>query len=363
MQTFLIVVAAIVVGLPLAVVIAWQVLKWKLKKAFGGVGEAFKQWGEAMKPSDPLRLTLERDDEAAPKDDAEWSRWVSGFAEAGLESVGVFRTPENPAVVLHGFVDERRRFAAVVYRLGAVGPYADVASIYPDGRAVTHTSSPDPGLDQPEWRTMVRMSDVTAADLIAAHVRERHVGEPVAARASDFKPLFERAYAREMDWRMVRGITRDEARRQLVISGTEPTDDMIEMTVGIIRGKYDMTIDAFLKDEARKARGLTKEVWEEMEPRSFVISDRTTASDAADQFVIGAGWDQDETEETDSELKTAELLVAFSRPGVSVREAFRKEVAKMTGAKMILFVGSAKGPIDGDVYVGVELGEEEESRE
>src|SRR5262245_9988445 len=274
MKIFLYVVLGIVVGVPLALWLVWQFIKYKLRSVFGGFLGALK----GMYTPEPARITLKPDDAAAP-DSRDWNMWLTGLRGAGFKSVGTFTAKQLPDIAIHGFADESRSMYAAVYHKKP-NVHADIASRFADGRAVTHTSMKPSGLDRPEWQTTVNLPQADAEALLRAHLAARPQAPLHPAATAAFTRDFEAEYARTMDWRLVRGVTEEEVRRAATLDlkpgDKPPSDDIIKSTVEAIRSKYDMELERFTKDLARQAAGYSDEAWEKLQHSAILITDKTT---------------------------------------------------------------------------------------
>jgi len=266
---------------------------------------------------------------------------------------------------------------AVVMQIGLPGMgekiHMDVVSDFTDGTHVTVTTSPESGLDRPEWSNLVRMDvDLAADSAAAAKLHERILEEQrgrslVSTRAEKFVDSFCRAYAREMDWRVSHGMTADEVRRSCAATGAEPpTDEAVEAVVASWRRAISEFVDDQLREKfLRHVTKMSAGEWEDVRDRLYIVhehsdreavieelADRLRDADGA-MTVIGDGSesDDDDSDESDKKVKAIDERLRPLFTNASAREGFVIAQDMLPEGQRYRRVAGIKTPYGADVYV------------
>jgi hypothetical protein len=338
MDTFVIALAAVVIGVPLSLWVIWRIIKWKLRRMFDGLSGAFDR--------QPAHIKLVRADREPTS--KEWNQHLAALRHIGFQSVGTFMARQRPAVKIHGMVDESRSMYGVVYSHGKQ-VHADIVTLYPDGRVVTTTSMPLTGLDTPPFHTMHRLPGAAAGELVRDHLAKRpgissHATEPRFAKD------FEATHERLMEWRLLRGVSEEEVRRGAKLDpkqkGKPLDDEAVRSTIAMIRETYDEELKRDLIDRALEQGGYPEDLHDELQDCCLVVTPATEPDDIVDHLVESApGWSDDHEEQPQ---KRARLVLALSAG--PIRDTFHGYVDSLTGVKP-LFLASFERPIAGDVYL------------
>jgi hypothetical protein len=372
MKTFLISIAGMFVGGILLLVVLLLAIKfairWFLKKIVKAITDA------AGQGVPPFRITLEKDDELNWQKPEAMNGAAAALEGIGYMRVGDFRSEEMPTVQLRVLANSTASTYAVLMQMALQERInMDIVCDFTDGTHVTVTTSPESGLDRPDWSNMIRRDiDLVAEPAAAVQLHERILeeqqGRPlVSTRPEKFVDSFCRAYAREMDWRVAHGMTADEVRRSCAATGTDPPTDE---QVGIIVGVWRRAISEFVNEQLREKflRHVTKMSageWEDVRNRLYIVhehSDRDAVIEAlafrleeADGAAAknGDGGDSDDDDDDDSDEKS-EALRARLRPlfaEASVRAAFSNAQELLPASQRYRRVAGIKTPYGADVYV------------
>lgn len=228
------VIVLVIVGLLIAYV-AYHI--WKFKRAMSGLGIAMKELGETMKQGVvPDSLDLEPADDDAHGDVPEAMEARRQLEYAGLRFGGCYSSSKMPGVILSTFADPERGVMAAVANAGAYGLLLDVVTMYEDGSAVTHRTLPSLGLDYPPQFKSVQVSNVGAGEMLERHLAERDDKPYRKFEPEDVADAMEEFNHTVVQWRTQRGgLSEDEVRRNLQITGTQADDDAIKMVVAASR--------------------------------------------------------------------------------------------------------------------------------
>jgi hypothetical protein len=370
MKTFFISIAGMFLGGILLLILLLLTirfgLRWVVKKVLNAVVNAI---GQGVPP---FRITLKE------VDDSKWLKpKVVNGATSALEGVGYtrisdFRSEEMPLVGLRALVNPEANAYAVLMQLGVDEKvHMDVVSHFADGRRVTVTTSPENGLDRPEWSNMVRVDvDLAKNPKAAVQLHERVLEEQkgrttVSAKADKFVDVFCRAYARDMDWRVSHGMSADEVRRVAAATGGDPpTDEAVEAVVA----QWRRAISDFVNDQLREKflRHVTKmsaSEWEDVRDRLYIVhehSDRDAIIEAlswrmaeAEIAAKNGDGDSDDDDDDDSDEKSeairSQLQPLFSDG--TVRAAFLSAQEMLPAGQRYRRVAGIKTPYCADVYV------------
>lgn len=354
MKTFLIVVAAVVVGLCLFAVLVW----WWLRHKISGVVEAMSALAYAAPP--PLRVTLESST-AAHDWGANVSTTFDELVALGYERSGDFTIPEMDDVAIRGFANAELGFYAAVYDHPQAGVIADLVCNLADHRHLTVSTAPDSGLQPPPSSTMVRLplSPTNPGTVRELHERLRVEvnGAPsIGAKTQLFELAFTEAYRAEMDWRIGRrGPTPDEIRRVAELAGAElPDDNAIDM----IRAMWQSAIDDLIEEEVREGyladASVSAKDWEDQRERIYIVHEHVARETVVDILA----WDMtgEEGEEGDEETLEQTQTAAIERldavfEGRDMRDGFARAQALLPAHRKYEWLGSVDQPWAADVYL------------
>lgn len=157
----------------------------------------------------------------------------------GFSPIGLYEVREMKGVMLSAFANSTQAMCAVVYRHPMAGVFADVCILKEDDTSLTVTSAPAGGnLDQPPGHRKVFMPKASLRQLCDCAMRERAGGPYQRLDSSNFVRIFERAYAREMQWRKDRGgPTEAEVRREAHAMGIH-SEKTIQKATASLRKQY-----------------------------------------------------------------------------------------------------------------------------
>lgn len=109
-----------------------------------------------------------------------------------------------------------------------VPPGSTWVSRYADGSTATCTSMAPSGLEQDPRHPNLYCPGSPLEVLLAKHLESRPP-EPLPMRdADEFEASFCRTYREAMQWRMARGVSREEIRRVAAASGKEVSEEVLD---------------------------------------------------------------------------------------------------------------------------------------
>lgn len=235
------IVALIVMTLLLAGVLFVAYHIWKFKRAVNELGTSFKEIGKAFKGGIvPDTLGLEPTDENEILKDPKLVAARSEFEAGGLRFGGAYTMAKMPGIIVATFADPDRGVTAAVANAGSFGVTIDVVTMYEDGSAMTHRTLKSLGLDYPPHLKQVHVPDGSPAEVLARHLAERDDKPFRRIEPEDVAGAME-DYNREVTrWRTERGgLTEDEVRRNLKITGTNADENSIKFVVAASKIEAD----------------------------------------------------------------------------------------------------------------------------
>ncbi|MFO0832966.1 MAG: hypothetical protein U0637_14135 [Phycisphaerales bacterium] len=286
MKVFLIALAGTIVGILLLVVIAiWLIKRW-LKKTFSPLMDAFK----AFVP-EPMRISLTPATEVQVSDQAAFDAAAADFEALGFSRVGTYTTNDIPGLTLAAFVLPQKQAYGVVYDLRGQPPWFDLVTSYQDGRACTYSNLRETGADQPPWSTSVKSPGKPLVEVFQAFLQGRPAGEMKPTSPLSFARDFEDSYARQMDWRIARGVDENEVRRVAKAGNISATEEEINLTVTARRAQRDGQIEDAVRKDYLKASRIPAIEWQAMSERTTVIADGMLTDGPARCLIRAMGLD------------------------------------------------------------------------
>lgn len=280
MQLFLQIVGGAFVALVLFVLVAYFVIRWKLRSWLKSLGDLISQGLGGGVP--PFRVKLTRRSELDDPDE-EWvqDEHVKEFDSLSAQFQGLGFTKleeyliEEIATQMRVYWDSDGATFGIVYNHPAIGVWCDVYRKYQDNTSWTFGSTKYHGMDIPPYAVQKFFPDQSVEEIVTQFRAEAPDTNMVTITPEAFPAFFEKAYAREMDWRMERGgTTEEEIRRIAEMNGDECTDE----TVRQIQLQWRTAIHHFVSDKAlkryRKEAELNSFEWDHLQSYGVVIHER-----------------------------------------------------------------------------------------
>lgn len=282
MQTFLMVVGGIVVGVAVVVVLAALVFKLWLRWKLGRIGYRMHQLdGSAAQAVVPRIHLAVLNGTLGPRP----MKLVDAFRRMGYEDVGYYSVPNLMGITLWAGVHADGS-AAVVYQHVALEPFFDLARCYEDATAdsVTTNRTHNPKHAVP-GTTIIHDVGLTpeTARLLLLELPVRDGYRTLTA--GDFVAAFEAIYARQMDYILLQDVTADDAERvrQQLDGPRGMSDDQLALAARIQREKNEAALIEVLLDHFRKAGGLSER---DQDADILVIHEKMTAMDVIGKILF-----------------------------------------------------------------------------
>ena len=363
MLSFLKMVAAAFVAFLLLILVLFLWIRYKLKGWF-------KKFIDALQGGiPPFRVNLEKID-GAPNwsDKKKVDTLHEEFLQLGFEHVGDFDV--NPAgILMKAYVHPTRATCGTIYEQTSVGVFCDLVRKYADGAGYTYTTTKPTGMDEPPRKTAKFFPDESLTTVAETLWRESPSSETVHVQPAEFARFFERAYAEEMNWRMMRGgPTAEEIRRIAEISGNECTQEHIDQ----IQDQWRNGISQFVSERQlarfRQQSTMSREEYAELEYRLIAVHDRMTPklilSEIDKQYFVGYELDSDDDDEDAADRAERQRLVAtLARvegwcTSETPRDAFRHLMDEQNAGDRFELLTTVGKPLEGDIYLRAEPDDE-----
>jgi len=385
MELFLQIVGGAFVALVLFVAIAYFLIRWKLQSWLKSLGALIAEGLAGSVP--PFRVKLTRRSSLEDPED----EWVPDEHEKDFESLteqfeslGFTRLEdyyiEEIVTPMRVLLDGDQSTVGVVYSHPVIGVWCDVVRRYQDGTGWTFGSTKYHGMDIPPFATQKFFPDESLEQIVTRFREEAPATEMVAITKEDFPAYFEKAYAREMDWRIERGgTTEEEIRRIAEINSDECTDE----TVRQIQLQWRTAIHEFLSDRAlkryRKEAELNSFEWDHLQSYGVVIHERMQAEQLLQAYDEDYYPDinlEDEADDDDDEYSTemreqrekwnqriSELSDALSRgtPQQVFREMLELQNGSASQRTKWEFKSSLTEPVVADIWARTYEDDDEEN--
>lgn len=363
MITILYVALGVILGFVVLILIIWFWLKYKFRKFTAQFAEelsaAFKNMG-GFAP--PLRIDLEPADEPDWSDPERINMLTAALNEVGFEPDGVFEAYAPIPVTIQGFKNRTLPGFAALFEIEQINAVnLDLVCTYSDGSQITVSTSPDDGLEHPDFAQIIRLShlDLTQAE----HVQElyQRMQDEIQGKTlldqSDkrFQDVFEEAWARSMDWRIERGgITSAEVIRVAEINEQDPPSPE---EIQLAKLPWRQQIDAHITEQIRKSylknTSMSGDEWEETLDRLVIVHERSDTTRLASELADIVTMDDDDDDESaeDPYLVMEQRAKAIFDSEPSVIDGFRKAIELMPPGKGYTLHGTTESPWKSEIYL------------
>ncbi|MBA2117773.1 hypothetical protein [Bremerella alba] len=311
MQLFFQIVGGVFVALVLFLVVAYLLIRWKMRSWLKSLGDLIAQGLGGGVPPFRIKLTKRSDlddpDDQWVMDDhrKQFDATVEQFESLGFTKLEDY-VAEEIVTPMRVLLDADQSTLGVVYSHPVMGVWCDVVRRYHDGTGWTFGSTKYHGMDIPPFATHKFFPEDSVEEIVRRFREEAPATEMETFNQENFPAYFEKAYAREMDWRIERGgATQDEIRRIADMNGDECTDE----TVRQIQLQWRAAIHEFLSDRAlrryRKEAELNSFQWDHLQSYGVVVHQRMMAEQLLQ--VYDEEYYPDVLEEPDDDEDAAEL--------------------------------------------------------
>ncbi|WP_145109697.1 hypothetical protein [Gimesia panareensis] len=357
LKTILACVAIFVIGIVLALVAGILKLRKIAAQQWDEFEETMAQGGYAP----PMRLNLSPTKKLSWSDSDHIAKIISTLKSVGYEPDGQFDTANPFRTLVQGF----RHNALPGYAVLCEDEYykttwVDLFAQLPDDRLVRVTTSPDDGLDSPDFIHLIRNEDTDLSEpdqirklhqLLLDHIDDHSTQAP---SENAFENFYRNSWARIMDWRMERGgITTEEAIRIAKMKGTsEPAEADIERS----KHPWKKEIDEYISNKIRKdylwRTELTKKQKEDIHDRLVVVHERSEPARLAS--IMADIINDDNEQNSDHEADSSSIENQFKEYFISDKsliEGFRQAMAQIPREKQFALQGSTESPWKSEIYL------------
>lgn len=269
---------------------------------------------------------------------------LTQFNALGFVPIGKFEVVELPATMLLALDHCDKNLSAVICEAAEKYLWFDVVNIGEDTRnTIFASNSPahNPRNHPPTTRLYhsLALSPETATEWVYAH---RGAGPWRRIDAGCFVHEFERAYARCMDFQLMRGSPTAEDVRlaaQQLGDGTVYSDEQIVQTVEIQAEQFRHALEEACLDNFLQASALPGHEWERLRESRMVIHDRLTIDQVLDLVAAHTAIDASALQQDFAKLGLTKPAEVFTR------------VAATTGlTRRLKFLGAVSTPVAARIY-------------
>lgn len=147
-----------------------------------------------------------------PSDNPKWSdkkkitELIDVFQKNGFELAGHYDCPEMPGVKISAFIKPSEQLIGVIYDHPIAGIWEDICVEYNDGESLTVSNAiMGHEMDHMPQSTKIYIKGRPLEELISKVLSERKNKSRKTITKEEFSANFEKAYKKEMKWRMDRG--------------------------------------------------------------------------------------------------------------------------------------------------------------
>ncbi|MHC2066624.1 hypothetical protein ACYFX5_04055 [Bremerella sp. T1] len=382
MWLFLQIVAGVFVAFMLTIFCAYLFIRWKLRGLAKSLMEAISAGLHGGVP--PFRVKLmKRSDMDGDPDAADEVDWISDDERPAfeqltqeLQAVG-FRMVEDYyipelATAMRVLRDDDQVTRGIVYFHPIIGVWCEVGRKYEDDTGWSYSRVRAPGMDTPPFTVQKYFPDLTVEELVSKFREEAPREGAVVIHEENFPAIFEKAYAKEMDWHAERGgLSVKEIRRIAEIN----EDDCTEEGIRQVQLQWRTAITQFYSERAlkryRKQAELNSFQWEHLQGYGVVIHERMGAEELLQIYdeeyypdVLGDPTDDEEAKEIRAQRsewnqRISDLEDALTRG--KPQQVFRDMVQLGNGStgQIWEFQTSVAEPVEADIWTRTYRDEEE----
>jgi|GEM_PF-2736582 len=371
MLTILYVALGVILGFVVLILAIWFWLKFKFRKFKSQFAAEFADaMANAGGFAPPLRIDLE------PLDEPEWTdiekvqTITDALQQAGYQPDGFYESYAPIHVKIQGFKNRNLPGFAALYEIDQISAiYLDLSCELSDGTQISVSTTPDDGMDHPEFSKMIRLAHLDLSDPGSVHelhnrIREETSGKTMVDQTDKhFEEVFKKAWARSMDWRIERGgITTEEVIRVSSKDGQpEPTAEEIELA----KQPWKEQIDFFIADQIRKSylknTNMSGDEWEETIDRLVIVHEKSAPHQLISDLVDTITFNNDlENEDEDAYLRIEQKLKAIFDSEKSVIDGFQKAIELLPPQQCYTLHGSTEKPWKSVVYLSPDLYHDDE---
>ncbi|MBX9687098.1 MAG: hypothetical protein K2X27_10375 [Candidatus Obscuribacterales bacterium] len=306
------------------------VVVFRVIKKAGGLG--------AIRIGSATRIHLQNCENPGWKDKEQIELHSKEMLELGLKDLGAFSIDEMPTVKLKAFMNGTEGLFGIIYEVQGMGIWLDLVSYFENGDSITATSSrKGEPLKQRPGHDKVREASAGPKALYKLLTEKEKTQTRLKLEESkeEFKRVFEKAYADEIDWRNSLGGPDEEEMRGIArASGEVHSDEVYARALEIQRAKACAGLSIALSENYRKKHSITDDRWGELEQKTIFVHDKLPADLCLQELRNLA-----------SELSTEQEEILKNR---NPREAFQILEAQLHGK--LRKIDNLEQPLATDVY-------------
>lgn len=287
MSTFFQIIGIAVVSIIVLLILAYYGLKLYLRIKLGKRLAKALEHGQLAQPA---RLHLESI-AAQDIDDSEFHELVNQCQQLDFNTIGYYLIPEIDNTTIYAASNNSKDITIVIYS-HIVGCFFDVVATSTDKLNVTYSTAPaGDGLDHPPGEEKHYLpAETTLAE--ALRLLEQRTSGIRTTLPRDFVSFFEDAYAKEMDWRLDRGMTAEEVKNMATKQGAHYSDEQIQAAIEQQNYQYSIELDTLVIDTFLDSGQVTAKQWNNYQDGTLIIHKKSSLEDLQETLA----WYVDELE-------------------------------------------------------------------
>lgn len=334
MSTFFQVIGIAVVSIILLLILGYFGFKLYFRIKFG------KHLAKALEHgplAQPARIHLEPIS-ASEVDDGEFHQQVETLQRLGFQTIGYYLVPELDHTRLFAASNQEKDITVAVYA-HVVGCFYDVVAQTSDGINITYSTAPaGDGLDYPPGEEKYFLPTGTpleeAIDLLKT--RTDSLRQPIEGSFSDF---FEQAYAKEMDWRLERGVMEHEVLNLAEKHGEQYSPEQIQSALDDQNYQYSLELDLLVIDAFLESGQVTAKQWNTYQNSTLVIHKNTPLADLQESL----NWYVDD-------LETRKMLLPVIEQAKDCWQLIDELNPLLPSSYQFELIGSLDSPVPAKIF-------------
>lgn len=207
-------------------------------------------------------------------DEPEFHQFVEHVQQMGYKSLGFYHIPELDNTRLYAATNSSKDITIVIYA-HVIGCFYDVVAQTSDGLNITYSTAPaGDGLDYPPGEEKYFLPFDTPLEEAISLLTTRTDSLRLPLEGS-FTEFFEQAYAKEMKWRLGRGMTEQEMMNVAAMNGEEYSPEQIQAALAEQNYQYSLELDRLIIDEFLESGQVTAKQWNTYQDGTLVIHKNT----------------------------------------------------------------------------------------
>lgn len=334
MSTFFQVIGIAVVSIILLIILGYFGLRLYFRLKLG------KHLAKALEHgplAQPARIHLEPI-AADEIDSHEFHQLVDNLHQRTFKPIGYYLIPELDNTRLFAATNPAKDITVVVYA-HVIGCFYDVVAQSSGGINITYSTAPaGDGLDYPPGEEKYFLPLETPLEDAIGLLKARTDNLRLPLEGS-FTTFFEQAYAKEMEWRLDRGMTEQEVMNVAAKNGEQYSPEQIQAALDDQNYQYSLELDFLVIDAFLESGQVTAKQWNTYQDSTLVIHKNTSLADLQESLT----WYVDE-------LETRKMLVPIIEKAQDCWQLIQELNPLLPSSHQFELIGSLDSPVSAKLF-------------